>query len=57
MARGLGVETKETLGEFSKTIWVFGQPRTMWIPLMNPKYLTENNLWDNDRATDTSEED
>ena len=57
MARGLGVETKETLGESYKTIWVFGQPRTMWIPLMNPKYLTENNLWDNDGTTDTSEKD
>ena len=57
MARGLGVETKEALGESYKTIWVFGQPRTMWIPMMNPVYLTENNLWDNDRTTDTSEED
>lgn len=57
MARRLGVETKETLGEFSKTIWVFGKPTTMWIPMMNPKYLTENNLWDNDGTTDTGQED
>jgi|SaaInl47_10m_RNA_FD_contig_51_1716827_length_629_multi_6_in_0_out_0_3 hypothetical protein len=57
MARGLGVETKETLGETRKTIWVFGKPQSMWIPMMNPKYLTENNLWDNDGTTDTSEED
>jgi len=57
MARRLGVETKETLGETRKTIWVFGKPQSMWIPMMNPKYLTENNLWDNDGTTDTSEED
>ena len=57
MARGLGVETKETLGETRKTIWAFGKPQSMWIPMMNPKYLTENNLWDNDGTTDTSEED
>ena len=47
-------ETKETLGETLKTIWVFGKPQSMWIPMMNPAYLTENNLW-NDRATDTEE--
>ena len=41
--------TKKTLGETRKTIWVFGKPQSMWIPMMNPKYLTENNLWD-DRA-------
>ena len=46
MARGLGVETKETLGETRKTIWVFGKPQSMWIPMMNPVYLTENDLWD-----------
>ena len=50
--------TKETLGETRKTIWVFGEPHpSMWIPMMNPKYLTENNLWDNDGTTDTSEKD
>jgi hypothetical protein len=45
---------KETLGEHSKTIWIFGRPKQTWIPLMNPVYLTINNLW-NDRATDTEE--
>ena len=39
--------TKETLGNYSQTIWIFGKPIYMWIPLMNPQYLTENNLWDN----------
>jgi len=28
----------------------------MWITMMNPAYLTENNLWD-DRATDTKQKD
>jgi hypothetical protein len=46
MARGLGVETKETLGEYCQTIWIFGEPHDMWIPMMNPEYLTENDLWD-----------
>ncbi len=53
MARGLGVETKEILGESKKTIWVFGKPHSMWIPMMNPVYLTENNLWDNDGTENT----
>ena len=39
MARGLGVETKETLGETRKTIWVFGKPQSMWIPMMNPNLI------------------
>ena len=42
--------TEETLGEHSQTNWVFGKPIVMWIPLMNPQYLTENDLWD-DRTT------
>jgi hypothetical protein len=46
MARGLGVETKETLGEYCQTIWIFGEPHEMWIPMMNPEYLTENDLWE-----------
>ena len=49
--------TKKTLGEYSKTVWIFREPHLMWIPMMNPHYLTENNLWDNDGTTDTSEED
>jgi len=49
-------ETKKTLGEYYKTIWVFGRPLKSWIPMMNPVYLTENNLWDNDRTEDTREE-
>ena len=57
MARRLGVETKETLGESCKIVWIFGEPYPIWIPMMNPKYLTENNLWDNDGTTDTSEKD
>jgi hypothetical protein len=48
--------TKKTLGETRKTIWVFGKPQSMWIPMMNPKYLTENNLWD-DRAGYTKKKD
>jgi hypothetical protein len=39
-------ETKEILGEHSYTQWVYGRPKLMWIPMMNPVYLTENNLWD-----------
>ena len=46
--------TEETLGEYSQTNCIFGEPHLMWIPMMNPAYLTENNLWD-DRATDTEE--
>ena len=57
MARRLGVETKETLGESCKIVWIFGEPYPIWIPMMNPVYLTENNLWDNDGTTNTSEED
>ena len=45
----------KTLGEYKKTIWIFGQPQEIWIPMMNPQYLTENNLWDNDGAADTEE--
>jgi len=48
--------TKETLGEYSKTTWIFGHPIYTWIPMMNPKYLTENNLWDYGRTKDTREE-
>jgi hypothetical protein len=44
-------ETKKTLGEYYKTIWVFGRPQKSWIPMMNPVYL-----WDNDRTEDTREE-
>ena len=47
--------TEETLGEYCQTIWIFGEPHDMWIPMMNPEYLTENNLWDNDRTTDTKQ--
>ena len=46
---------KETLGEYCQTNWIFGEPHNMWIPMMNPEYLTENNLWDNDRTTNTKQ--
>lgn len=46
--------TEKTLGEYCQTIWIFGEPYNMWIPMMNPAYLTENNLWD-DRATYTEQ--
>ena len=49
--------SKETLGDYCHTVWIFGDPYDMWIPMMNPKYLTENNLWDNDRAENTEEKD
>ena len=48
--------TEEILGEQLMTNWVFGKPVSMWMPFMNPKFLTENNLWD-DRTTNPSEED
>ena len=51
------MSTPKTLGEYKKTIRIFGQTRETWIPMMNPKYLTENNLWDNDGAADTGQED
>ena len=46
---------KETLGEYCQTNWIFGEPHNMWIPMMNPEYLTENKLWSDDRTTDTKE--
>jgi len=39
-------ETKEILGENSYTQWVNKRLEVLWIPMMNPVYLTENNLWD-----------
>jgi hypothetical protein len=48
--------TKEILGENSQTIWVFGQPMIIWLPLMNPQYLTENNLWGHKDTYDFSQE-
>tara|TARA_R110000751_G_scaffold30833_2_gene78568 strand:+ start:43 stop:258 length:216 start_codon:yes stop_codon:yes gene_type:complete len=45
-------ETSETVGETSYTQWVNRELEVWWIPMMNPVYLTENNLWD-DRTTDT----
>jgi len=39
-------ETKEILGENSYTQWVNKNLKVWWIPMMNPVYLTENNLWD-----------
>jgi hypothetical protein len=47
---------EETLGETMKTFWIFGKPHVMWIPMMNPQYLTEHNLWD-DRAGYTKKKD
>ena len=40
-------ETREILGENSYTQWVNKNLEVWWIPMMNPVYLTENNLWDN----------
>lgn len=39
-------ETREILGENSYTQWVNKNLEVWWIPMMNPVYLTENNLWD-----------
>ena len=39
-------ETKEILGENSYTQWVNKNLEVWWIPMMNPVYLTENDLWD-----------
>jgi len=39
-------ETKEILGENSYTQWVNKNLEVWWIPMMNPDYLTENDLWD-----------
>ena len=39
-------ETEEILGENSYTQWVNKRLEVWWIPMMNPIYLTENNLWD-----------
>ncbi len=39
-------ETKEILGETSCTQWVNKNLEVWWIPMMNPVYLTENDLWD-----------
>ncbi len=39
-------ETREILGENSYTQWVNKRLEVLWIPMMNPVYLTENNLWD-----------
>ena len=39
-------ETREFLGETSYTQWVNKNLEVWWIPMMNPVYLTENDLWD-----------
>ena len=52
-----------------KTEWYYGNPVTVFYPLLSPEYLTKNDLWDsswlkekyperfkNDRTTSTSEE-
>jgi len=43
-------ETKEILGENSYTQWVNKDLKVWWIPMMNPVYLTENDLWDDPLA-------
>tara|TARA_R110002051_G_C8555507_1_gene473372 strand:+ start:584 stop:733 length:150 start_codon:yes stop_codon:yes gene_type:complete len=40
----------ETLGENSYTQWVNKDLKVWWIPMMNPVYLTENDLWDDPLA-------
>tara|TARA_R110001592_G_scaffold248891_1_gene511294 strand:+ start:282 stop:470 length:189 start_codon:yes stop_codon:yes gene_type:complete len=53
-----------------KTEWYYGEPVTVFYPLLSPKYLTDNDLWDsswlkekyperfkNDGTTSTGEED
>ena len=37
-------ETKEILGETFYTQWVNKDLEVWWIPMMNPVYLTENDL-------------
>jgi len=52
-----------------KTEWYYGNPVTVFYPLLSPEYLTKNDLWDsswlkekyperfkNDGTTSTSEE-
>ena len=38
-------ETKEILGENSYTQWVNKRLEVWWIPMINPIYLTENEIF------------
>lgn len=45
---------EKTLGMIKKTVHINRVPCDFYLPLMNPKYLSEKNLWDtHDGATDT----
>lgn len=37
---------KKTLGMIKKTVYINKIPCDFHLPLMNPEYLTQNNLWD-----------
>ena len=37
--------SKETLGDYCHTVWIFGEPYDMWIPMMKTTYgMTEQQI-------------